>query len=157
MLFLSIIVVSHLPDHFCTEPGKIMPCFVLNLQTVGQLKLMLWKNEISRDLSWRWVSDGYPISHKPTQPTPRSKLHSTVIKEGPRFTRQLNFIPNRIWPAFLRFNQILLMMTSSNGNIFRVTGPLCGEFTGHQWIPLTKASDADLWCFPRSLFEQRVE
>ena len=24
----------------------------------------------------------------------------------------------------------LFMMTSSNGNIFRVTGPLCGEFTG---------------------------
>ena len=39
-----------------------------------------------------------------------------------------------------------LMMTSSNGNIFRVTGPLCGEFTGHWWIPLTKASDAELWC-----------
>ena len=30
-------------------------------------------------------------------------------------------------------------MTSSNGNIFRVTGPFCGEFT--------KASDAELWCF----------
>ena len=30
------------------------------------------------------------------------------------------------------------MMTSSNGNIFRVTGPLCGEFTGHRWIPRTK-------------------
>ena len=27
------------------------------------------------------------------------------------------------------------MMTSSNGNIFRVTGHLCGEFTGDQWIP----------------------
>ena len=39
------------------------------------------------------------------------------------------------------------MMTSSNGNIFRVTVPLCGEFTGHRWIPLTKASDAELWCF----------
>ena len=25
------------------------------------------------------------------------------------------------------------MMTSSNGNIFRVTGHLCGEFTGDQW------------------------
>ena len=24
------------------------------------------------------------------------------------------------------------MMTSSNGNIFRVTGHLCGEFIGHQ-------------------------
>ena len=42
---------------------------------------------------------------------------------------------------------VLHMMASSNGNIFRVTGPLCGEFTGHRWIPLTKASDAELWCF----------
>ena len=32
------------------------------------------------------------------------------------------------------------MMTSSNGNIFRATGYLCGEFTGHQLIPPTKAS-----------------
>ena len=24
------------------------------------------------------------------------------------------------------------MMTSPNDNIFRVTGPLCGEFTGHR-------------------------
>ena len=28
-----------------------------------------------------------------------------------------------------------VMMTSSNGNIIRVTGLLCGEFTGHRWIP----------------------
>ena len=33
------------------------------------------------------------------------------------------------------------MMTSSNGNIFRVTGHLCGEFTGPRWISRTKASD----------------
>ena len=26
-------------------------------------------------------------------------------------------------------------MTSSNGNIFRVTGLSCGELTGHRWIP----------------------
>ena len=36
--------------------------------------------------------------------------------------------------------------TSSDGNIFRVTGPLWGEFTGDRWIPRTKASDAELWC-----------
>ena len=30
------------------------------------------------------------------------------------------------------------MMTSSNGNIFRVTGHLCWEFTGLRWIPRTK-------------------
>ena len=39
------------------------------------------------------------------------------------------------------------MMTSSNGNIFRVTGHLCWEFTGPRWLPRTKASDAELWCF----------
>ena len=36
-------------------------------------------------------------------------------------------------------------MTSPNGNIFCVTGHLCGEFTGHQWIPHTKVSDARLY------------
>ena len=29
-------------------------------------------------------------------------------------------------------------MTSSNGNIFRLTGPLCREFTGHRWNPPNK-------------------
>ena len=29
-------------------------------------------------------------------------------------------------------------MTPSNGNIFRVTGHLWGEFTGHRWIPRTQ-------------------
>ena len=34
-------------------------------------------------------------------------------------------------PAFI-------IMTSSNGNIFCVTGPLCGEYTDHRWIPLKR-------------------
>ena len=37
------------------------------------------------------------------------------------------------------------MMMSWNGNAFRVTGPLWEEFTGHQWIPLTKVSDMGLF------------
>ena len=59
-------------------------------------------------------------------------------------------------------NQSPIVMTSSNGNVFRVTGPfvrgihgnifcvtgpLCGEFIGHLWIPLTKVIDAELSCF----------
>ena len=39
------------------------------------------------------------------------------------------------------------MMTSSHGNSFCITGSLWGEDTGDRWIPLTKASDADLWWF----------
>ena len=37
------------------------------------------------------------------------------------------------WIATTTFSEI--MMTSSNGNIFRVTGPLCGEFTGPGEFP----------------------
>ena len=39
------------------------------------------------------------------------------------------------------------MVTSSYGKIFRVTGHLCGEFTGPRSIPRTKASDAELLMF----------
>ena len=55
----------------------------------------------------------------------------------------------------------IFMMTSSNGNIFRVTGLLCGEFTGRRCIPHTKASDAELWCYlwpaPEPTVEQTME
>ena len=44
----------------------------------------------------------------------------------------------------------ICMMTSSNKNIFRDTGTVWGESTGHRWIPLTKASDAEL-CLMLSL------
>ena len=38
-----------------------------------------------------------------------------------------------LWPYAEQQNCV--MMTSSNGNIFRVTGPLCGEFTGPGEFP----------------------
>ena len=36
---------------------------------------------------------------------------------------------------------------SSNRVIFRVTGPFSGEYNGHRWILLTRASNAEFWCF----------
>ena len=51
----------------------------------------------------------------------------------------------------------LRMMTSSDGNMFHVAGPLCGEFTGDRWIPHTKANDMELWCFLWSAPEQTIE
>ena len=54
------------------------------------------------------------------------------------------------------FTNSFSMVTSSNGNIFRVTGPLCGEFTGHRWIPRTKASDADFDVFFHLRLNKRV-
>ena len=51
----------------------------------------------------------------------------------------------------------LNMMMSSNGNIFRVTGALCGEFSDHLWIPRTKANDVELWGFLWSAPEWTIE
>ena len=48
------------------------------------------------------------------------------------------------------------MMTSSNGNIFALLA-LCGDFTSYRLIPLTNASDAELWCSLWSAPEQLVE
>ena len=51
-----------------------------------------------------------------------------------------------------RFSDVtnLYTMTSSNENIFRVTGPLCGEFIGHRKIPqqrqVTRSLDVSLIC-----------
>ena len=33
------------------------------------------------------------------------------------------------------------VVMSSNENVFRVTGLLCGEFTGHRWRPVTRSFD----------------
>ena len=63
--------------------------------------------------------------------------------------------------AFLQFGFTNAMMTSSNGNIFRESGPLWRESTGDRWISLTKASGAKLWCFlwpsPEQTVEQTIE
>ena len=41
-----------------------------------------------------------------------------------------------VWPKINHSHTCFsIMMTSSNGNIFRVTGPLCGEFTGPGEFP----------------------
>ena len=63
-------------------------------------------------------------------------------------TRSSGWQPGHVWwrwAHYLDHNHFSLswdvhafhswMMTSSNGNIFRVTGPLCGEFTGPGEFP----------------------
>ena len=59
--------------------------------------------------------------------------------------------------SYITSSSLHSMITSSNGSIIRVTGHLCGEFTGPWWIPSTKASDAELWCFLWSAPEYTVE
>ena len=81
---------------------------------------------------WPFVSDPPVIGEFPPQRTSNAKkfsCHDAIAHSTPHYALEQH------------------MMTSSNGNIFRVTGHLCGEFTSPRWIPHTKASDAELWCF----------
>ena len=88
----------------------------------------------------------------------RSLIHPSNYGHGSCFMSlvwfvSFSFFPNhsgllhRPWGNEAAPNYTANMMTLSNGNIFRVTGPSCGEFNGQRWIPRTKASDAELWVF----------
>ena len=48
--------------NFLQSKAVIPPCSMLNFETIRLLKWMLWTNEISRGLTWRWVSDEYHIA-----------------------------------------------------------------------------------------------
>ena len=52
------------------------------------------------------------------------------------FWKSINLkVPYLIAPFNTPLEKEIFMMTLSNGNIFRVTGPLCGEFTGPVEFP----------------------
>ena len=60
------------------------------------------------------------------------------LKEMIKYLAMICILVN-IFCTHIEYNHISsCMMTSSNGNIFRVTGPLCGELIGHRWIPPQK-------------------
>ena len=89
------------------------------------------------------------------------------VKGGPRFVdmpgAQWSISRSRLpfWHYYLKFltwalnfthqifSLLLLYYTAHDDviYIFRVTAPLWGESPSHRWIPLTGASDAELWRF----------
>ena len=97
------------------------------------------------DLRWAnsWASNRYAGGLK------RYRAHYDVTVMYAQYSPKYAQWISRSLPDGLRYGVVrgYHMMTSSNGNIFRVTGLLWGEFTGHRWIPTTKASNAELWCF----------
>ena len=97
------------------------------------------------DLRWAnsWASNRYAGGLK------RYRAHYDVTVMYAQYSPKYAQWISRSLPDGLRYGVVrgYHMMTSSNGNIFRVTGLLWGEFTGHRWIPATKVSNAELWCF----------
>ena len=68
-----------------------------------------------------------------------------ALSTGSHYYRHTKHRGQMFYSTFCVWNSFMMML--SNGTIFHVTGPLWGESTGQRWIPLTKASDAELWFF----------
>ena len=122
---------------------------------------------------------GNVINYKIRKSSLKEKMHLKISSANRRpfllshflcLTRRFQITRSRqkhllqtIFSIFLRENHYTIIqnsmnvITSSNGTIFRVTVSSRGESTGHRWILLTKASDAELWCFLWSTPEQTVE
>ena len=65
---------------------------------------------------------------------------------GPLLSKRINFILTMdIFVCDVNIWNVRCQR--ANENIFRVTCPLQGEFTGDRWNPLTKASGTELWRF----------
>ena len=134
----------------------------LGYQTVVQTSAVIARC----NLSWYYlkqcnVSSRTSIRFRPHKRHPISSPHERPLLWG--FWRKNNrviTVSHCIWvnvsyefshntntPKRRITQSCIFMMTSSNGNFFRVTGLSCREFTGYRWIPHTKARDAELWCF----------
>ena len=57
---MNYFAVVKLFSNFAQRTAVSQPCPWPNFKTMWQLKCMLGENEILRDLSLRWVLDGYP-------------------------------------------------------------------------------------------------
>ena len=80
----------------------------------------------------------------------RINAHSGNPVSGNKCTGQLLAMLMRPW-ARVNSSLLLFMMTSSNGNIFRVTGPLCGNspITGEFPAQRPVARSFDDFCYLR--------
>ena len=140
------IISYHITWHDMTRHSCVGEFYELRLNYHGDfidskssvIQVMVWRQTIHMPLSETMMTHWKRIQGMtPWRPLPTTHL-MTVIR---RFHWRA---PGLQWVADVATYN---MMTSSNGNIFRVTGHLCGKFTGHRWISHTKASDAELWCF----------
>ena len=130
------------------EIYKFYAIFTFNLDN-DDCGMIAPKKYISFSKTWRiFVIHPKLFHHKQIWylPCPIALFTSWVKIQGP-IREQCHYV--NIIQSVVIYGLLCqgVMMTSSNGNSFRVTDPLCGEFTGQWSILLTEASDAELWCF----------
>ena len=86
-----------------------------NCKTIGQLKLMLWRNESCLNLSLRWVLDGYPILHPIPIPDIYPQRHHISRHHG-----------MVMWVFWRKFNCVMMGPNSETDEYVFQSSPLYG-------------------------------
>ena len=90
-----------------------------------------------------WIYCSLTLTHRYEALSIQRQFRPQHTDNVPFLTTIYERTSHKTYPSF----RVAFMMTSPNGRIFCVAGPLCEGFTGHRWIPRTKASEVELWCF----------
>ena len=144
-----------------TGPGEIWQAIELN-----QDYLPIFRESLKASCSY-WISRSYltGVQYERDSRDLKRNVYAKLKKRSPKqkladgafITNIPGFSSSWLFVVVHRVGALShRMITSSYANIYNVTGPLCGEFTGHRWIPITKASDAELWYFLWSVPEHSI-
>ena len=140
MLWIDVLNKFHLR----LTPGQWMPKDSIDyIFTLGFVSVGLWMTRLSQTTNHH-LTKCRLNSNMSLQSTWTVIWHNVFVSVSTARVDSWSVLENHL-------------MTSTNGNIFHVTGPLWGESSGRRWIPLTKAIDAELLCFLWSMAEQTVE
>ena len=150
--------IRHIPNEYAYWTND----FLKSPPGFGNNAIKCFPLFVSTRFSYGWID----ISHKSHNvPVPYSTMYHfvteiyTCVDISVTKWCIVRYLSNVLWDLWDEYFYIASVISlicrgstgkvtmTSNGNIFRVSGPLCGEFTGLRWIPRTKASDAELWCF----------
>ena len=129
-----------IPSFWYTNAGMIVFSGVVVMFVLMLVGIVL-DTSIYSDVTWASRCLKWPTTRLVVQ-----LLVQTHIKDQTRHYWSLDDGTPSVTGGFPS-ERVTKLMTSSNGNIFHVTGHLCGEFTGRRLISLAKASDAAFWCF----------
>ena len=109
----------------------VLSWFLQTLKRLTTCQKVICKRDLAI-FQLRFVSDGFPI---PLQTPGVHKEFITAIWCHIRITSPISGVHELMGKITPRAIRICFIMTASKGNIFRVTGHLCGQFTGPRWIP----------------------
>ena len=156
---------SATPAPWLLPTNPLMSFFCLYLSHWIQESQHYHQTTTNHFLSQFWLVMHMVLLHSPDSSFTVSAPATVLYNEFELYTfKMIDVYP---WGQWVNKGQILLilfdvsiisfsMMTSWNRNINCVTaGPLWGESTAHQCIPLKKATDAELWCFYASALWRR--